>query len=69
MLPEDDYAGRLVASVTEFRMWALANPREFGLVFANPVADAIVVAVPPVTHPPQVNPTIMVRTTAATGAA
>jgi AcrR family transcriptional regulator len=39
-LPEDDYAGRLVASVTEFRMWALANPREFGLVFANPVADA-----------------------------
>ncbi len=39
-LPEDDYAGRLVASATEFRMWALANPREFGLVFANPVADA-----------------------------
>lgn len=38
-LPEDDYAGRLVASSTEFRMWALANPREFGLVFANPVAD------------------------------
>ena len=21
-------------------MWALANPREFGLVFANPVADS-----------------------------
>ena len=21
-------------------MWALANPREFGLVFANPIADA-----------------------------
>jgi AcrR family transcriptional regulator len=39
-LPEDDHGGRLVASVTEFRMWALANPREFGLVFANPVADA-----------------------------
>ncbi|GAB3246277.1 TetR/AcrR family transcriptional regulator [Nocardioides dilutus] len=39
-LPEDDYAGRLVASSMEFRMWALANPREFGLVFANPVADA-----------------------------
>lgn len=38
-LGEDDHAGRLVASVTEFRMWALANPREFGLVFANPVAD------------------------------
>lgn len=39
-LPADDYAGRLVASATEFRMWALANPREFSLVFANPVADA-----------------------------
>lgn len=38
-LPEDDYAGRLVASATEFRMWALANPREFGLVFANPIAE------------------------------
>ncbi len=38
-LPEDDYAGRLVASTVEFRMWALANPREFGLAFANPVAD------------------------------
>ena len=25
-LPEDDYAGRLVASTTEFRMWALATP-------------------------------------------
>lgn len=39
-LPEDDYAGRLVAAVTEFRMWALANPREFTLAFANPIADA-----------------------------
>jgi AcrR family transcriptional regulator len=39
-LPVDDCAGRLVASATEFRMWALANPREFGLVFANPIADA-----------------------------
>ena len=39
LLPEDDYAGRLVASATEFRMWALASPREFGLVFANPIAD------------------------------
>jgi AcrR family transcriptional regulator len=38
-LPEDDYAGRLVASTVEFRMWALANPREFGLAFANPIAD------------------------------
>jgi AcrR family transcriptional regulator len=39
-LPEDDYAGRLVASTTEFRMWALGNPREFTLAFANPIADA-----------------------------
>src|SRR4029079_393225 len=36
-VPEHDYAGRLVASTVEFRMWALANPREFGLAFANPV--------------------------------
>ena len=39
-LPEDDHAGRLVLSSAEFRSWALANPREFGLVFANPIADA-----------------------------
>ncbi|MDF1605307.1 TetR/AcrR family transcriptional regulator [Nocardioides sp. YIM 152315] len=39
-LPEDDYAGRLLVSTTAFRQWALASPREFGLVFANPVADA-----------------------------
>jgi AcrR family transcriptional regulator len=39
-LPADDYAGRLLVSTTAFRQWALANPREFGLVFANPVADA-----------------------------
>jgi AcrR family transcriptional regulator len=39
-LPEDDYAGRLVASATEFRMWALGSPREFGMVFANPIAEA-----------------------------
>ncbi|MFC7497130.1 MULTISPECIES: TetR/AcrR family transcriptional regulator [unclassified Nocardioides] len=39
-LPEDDYAGRLLASTTRFRQWALASPREFGIVFANPVADA-----------------------------
>lgn len=38
-LPEDDHAGRLLVSCTEFRKWALANPREFSLVFANPIAD------------------------------
>ncbi len=40
VLPAHDHAGRLVAMTTEFRMWALANPREFGLAFANPIADA-----------------------------
>lgn len=39
-LSPDDAAGRLLLSVTEFRHWALTNPREFGLVFANPIADA-----------------------------
>ena len=39
-LDPDDTPGRLITAVTEFRMWALANPREFSLVFANPVADA-----------------------------
>ena len=39
-LPPDDPAGRLVLASTEFRIWALANPREFSLVFANPVADS-----------------------------
>lgn len=39
-LPADDLGGRLVVACAEFRQWALANPREFGLVFANPVADA-----------------------------
>lgn len=38
--PADDPAARLVASVTAFRRWALARPREFSLVFANPVADS-----------------------------
>ena len=39
--PDDDPAARLVAAATEFRMWAHANPREFSLVFANPVAEPI----------------------------
>lgn len=37
----DDKPGRLIAAITEFRQWALANPREFSLVFANPIAEAI----------------------------
>jgi len=38
--PADDPAGRLVCASVAFRQWALANSREFSLVFANPVADA-----------------------------
>jgi AcrR family transcriptional regulator len=37
-LAEDDPGGRLVAATVAFRRWAHASPREFGLVFANPIA-------------------------------
>ena len=37
--PEDDPASRLVAASVAFRRWALTQPREFSLVFANPLAD------------------------------
>lgn len=49
-LPADDHAARLLASVTEFRRWALANPREFGLVFANPIADPACIRREMLTH-------------------
>ena len=39
-LPAHDPGGRLILAVTEFRMWALAHPREFALVFANPITDS-----------------------------
>ncbi len=39
-LDPDDAPGRLIAAVTEFRMWAHENRSEFAMVFANPVADA-----------------------------
>ena len=39
VLPADDAAGRLVISAATFRRWAHEQPREFSLVFANPVAD------------------------------
>lgn len=39
-LPADDPAGRLLIAACSFRRWALGNPREFGLVFANPIADS-----------------------------
>jgi AcrR family transcriptional regulator len=38
--PEDDPAARLTAAVVGFRHWALTRPREFALVFANPIVDA-----------------------------
>ena len=37
--PEDDPAARLLCASVAFRRWALGSPREFSLVFANPVAD------------------------------
>ena len=38
--PDDDAAARLVCATVAFRQWALANTREFSLVFANPIADS-----------------------------
>jgi AcrR family transcriptional regulator len=38
--PADDPAARLLIGVVAFRRWALANPREFSLCFANPIADS-----------------------------
>ncbi len=38
--PDDDPGARLVCASVAFRQWALANVREFTLVFANPVADS-----------------------------
>jgi AcrR family transcriptional regulator len=38
--PADDPAARLTAACVAFRRWALSRPREFQLVFANPIADA-----------------------------
>ena len=33
--PDDDVAAQLIAACVEFRRWALANRKEFALVFAN----------------------------------
>ncbi|WP_408897121.1 TetR/AcrR family transcriptional regulator [Nocardioides sp. R1-1] len=38
--PEDDPAARLTVACARFRHWALTKPREFALVFANPIAEA-----------------------------
>jgi len=37
--PADDPAARLCAACVAFRRWALTQPREFALVFANPVGS------------------------------
>ncbi len=37
--PDDDPAAQILAASVAFRRWALRNPREFGLVFANPVTS------------------------------
>ena len=37
--PSDDPAAQILAAAVAFRRWALAAPREFTLVFANPIAD------------------------------
>jgi AcrR family transcriptional regulator len=36
---DDDPAGQIVCAAAAFRRWALGHPREFSLVFANPIAD------------------------------
>ena len=35
----DDPAAQILAAAVAFRRWALSHPREFSLVFANPIAD------------------------------
>lgn len=38
--PAHDPAARLAVGCASFRNWALAKPRQFALVFANPIAEA-----------------------------
>ena len=38
-MPADDPGAQLLAAAVAFRRWALTSPREFTLVFANPLAD------------------------------
>ncbi|GAA4818666.1 TetR/AcrR family transcriptional regulator [Nocardioides caeni] len=37
--PAEDPAARLSVACARFRQWALARPREFALIFANPIAE------------------------------
>lgn len=38
--PADDPAARLAVGCAHFRNWAIAKPRQFALIFANPLAEA-----------------------------
>jgi AcrR family transcriptional regulator len=38
--PADDPAARLTAACVGFRRWALQRPREFAMIFANPIVEA-----------------------------
>ncbi len=38
---QDDLAGQLIAVSRAFRRWALEHPREFGLVFTNPMTQLL----------------------------
>ncbi len=40
-IPAEDVGARLVATAVAFRAWAVAHPREFGLVFSMPVPKAV----------------------------
>lgn len=37
--PADDPAARLAVACVRFRQWAVSKPRQFALVFANPIAE------------------------------
>jgi AcrR family transcriptional regulator len=36
-LPQQDYRGRLMATVLAYRAWALAHPVDFELIYGNPI--------------------------------
>jgi AcrR family transcriptional regulator len=46
-LPEDDVPARLFAVSRAFRTWSLDHPREFALLFANPMPHLAGPAMPP----------------------
>src|SRR5262245_33076145 len=36
-LPENDYAGRIMAVLMAYRQWALDHPIDFQLIYGNPI--------------------------------